>query len=456
MLKLSLLGALAQRALTVPLGPPEQFHVTVTNAPGEIIVTYVTKEDAPSSCTVDGVGIFQGKARSYTAGGWQGVIHAVTFTKLKPATTYAYSCAGARRELRTPAVSWPLRVAAVADLGEACSKPGCGNATIQALNAGAAKGEYDVLIHAGDIAYTSGDQDIWDEFLREMDPGVSRVPYMVCPGNHEHYYNFTAYRTRFDMPGPHREDPDRRNLWGSYDIGGVHFISFSTEHLKSPFVDEQLDFLRADLTKANANRDTVPWIIAYAHKPLYCSTEDYYDCSINMGMGHIRRLFEPLFQEFGVDVYLTGHVHNYERTFPVFNGTAKQRSYDNPKATVHVVIGSAGDDEGLTDRWQKTTPAWSVAREGEHVGYAEMVFANASTLTFNYRNAANGSLIDYFSITKTRAEKKSHSEAPKAECLAENYSCARCMNPCCCPGLVCDRTGPPKCLANSSSVALVV
>jgi hypothetical protein len=29
---------------------------------------------------------------------------------------------------------------------------------------------------------------------------VARVPYAVAPGNHEHYYNFSGYRHRFDMP----------------------------------------------------------------------------------------------------------------------------------------------------------------------------------------------------------------------------------------------------------------
>ena len=36
--------------------------------------------------------------------------------------------------------------------------------------------------------------------------------------------------------------------------------------------------------------------------------------------------------------------------------------------------------------------------------------------------------------------------APETTCLAEGYSCARCMNPCCCSGLVCDSSGPPKCM----------
>ena len=35
--------------------------------------------------------------------------------------------------------------------------------------------------------------------MREMEPTVSAVPYQVCVGNHEHYYNFSGYRHRFSM-----------------------------------------------------------------------------------------------------------------------------------------------------------------------------------------------------------------------------------------------------------------
>lgn len=41
--------------------------------------------------------------------------------------------------------------------------------------------------------------------------------------------------------------------------------------------------------------------------------------------------------------------------------------------------------------------------------------------------------------------------AKEDSCMKEDYSCARCMNPCCCEGLVCDTSGPPKCLKPSNS-----
>ena len=44
---------------------------------------------------------------------------------------------------------------------------------------------------------------------------------MVAPGNHEHWFNFSGYRHRFDMPLPAGKavGEDRRNLWSSYDFG---------------------------------------------------------------------------------------------------------------------------------------------------------------------------------------------------------------------------------------------
>lgn len=56
-----------------------------------------------------------------------------------------------------PPGQFPVRIGAVADLGENCYRPGpdgggCGNATIAALAAGAAAGDFDAIIHAGDIA----------------------------------------------------------------------------------------------------------------------------------------------------------------------------------------------------------------------------------------------------------------------------------------------------------------
>lgn len=54
------------------------------------------------------------------------------------------------------------------------------------------------------------------------------------------------------------------------------------------------------------------------------------------------------------DVYLSGHVHTYERSYPVFdwdvrldleNATSPVLVYDDPQAPVHIVNGAGGNIE---------------------------------------------------------------------------------------------------------------
>lgn len=44
-------------------------------------------------------------------------------------------------------------------------------------------------------------------------------------GNHEKYYNYTAYHARYDLPKIY---PEQRNLWFSFDFGQVHVAHFSS------------------------------------------------------------------------------------------------------------------------------------------------------------------------------------------------------------------------------------
>ena len=60
----------------------------------------------------------------------------------------------------------------------------------------------DVVLHVGDISYADGYQPDWDLFLQKVEPVAAKVPYMVSPGNHEAFFDFTSYRYRFQMPTP--------------------------------------------------------------------------------------------------------------------------------------------------------------------------------------------------------------------------------------------------------------
>ena len=60
-------------------------------------------------------------------------------------------------------------------------------------------------------------------------------PFMVVNGNHERFYNYSAYRNRFKMPyqasagnGGVSGSPD--GFWYTHSYGNVNWIAISSEH----------------------------------------------------------------------------------------------------------------------------------------------------------------------------------------------------------------------------------
>lgn len=100
----------------------------------------------------------------------------------------------------------------------------------------------------------------------------------------------------------------------------VHFVSISTETdfpnapegkdrligpRAGPFGD-QLGWLKQDLARANANRDQVPWVIVYGHRPMYSSGGSDFPLHSRR---QLREVMEDTFYEAGVDMFFAGHVH---------------------------------------------------------------------------------------------------------------------------------------------------
>ena len=109
---------------------------------------------------------------------------------------------------------------------------------------------------------------------------------------------------------------------------------------------DQLTWLEADLAAASVD-PSIDWIIVGGHRPLYSSHSGLSSNGIPIADSYrAQQAFESLFHQYGVDVYFDGHVHGYERTYPVYQsevfGENTQNEYYNPPATVYVVNGIAG------------------------------------------------------------------------------------------------------------------
>jgi len=375
---------------------PEQVHLAL-GAPGSMTVTFVTVGSSDKSTTSQvqyrelsggATNTVQAHVSTYTAGGWKGLIHKATLTGLTRGS-YAYRCAAdavwsdwfdTKYLTSDPA---KVTLAIVADLD---GREADGISTIDALNQEAAKGAVDALLHAGDIAYIKGatNEATYDEYFRQLQPTASKVPYHVAVGNQEHWNNFSGYNSRFSMPG----NTSMANYWHSIDVGPVHALFLSTEH---PYDadSEQYSYALNDLK--SVDKKITPWVLVLLHRPLYCSTNDYYDCQM-AGPKKLRPALEPLFAAQGVDAVVAGHVHNYERTAGVLNGKISE------KAPVHITVGNAGDIEGMTHGWQHPKPDWSLVQSLE-LAWSRWTVTKTSMLV-ELVASGNGTILDSVTYTK--------------------------------------------------------
>ena len=121
-----------------------------------------------------------------------------------------------------PTKLWKSKIAIIGDLGaqNAISLP--------YLEQKIHENQLDLVIHAGDFAYDLRDDSGFqgDRFMTEIEPVAAYVPYMTCPGNHEHPNQYNEYRHRFMMP---YSNPDPLDLYYSFNVGPIHFVSLNVE-----------------------------------------------------------------------------------------------------------------------------------------------------------------------------------------------------------------------------------
>lgn len=334
------------------------------------------------------------------------------------------------------------------------------------------KDEVDLVWHGGDAGYADDSflhpgclfkfcyEEAFNEYMNDIQPWASKVPYMVAPGNHEvechdpaclaskdkreKLSNFTAYNERFHMPS--RETGGVLNMWYSFNYANAHFISIDTETgypgaaEESRYVlpcggfGDQLSWLEADLKAANANRAERPWVFVQGHHPMYQGDK---------ANAEFQAAMEQLFYDYGVDVYFSGHVHSYERDFPTYQGVVDANGYNNPRATTYLMIGGAGNDEmrhaeqgtvkerfeeafregkkhdkapkedGKNGHWVKGeeggSGVWTAVTDTDHFGIGRVTIQDDSTLRFDYIRTTEGygdatSVFDSVTLTRDHSQ----------------------------------------------------
>ena len=223
---------------------------------------------------------------------------------------------------------------------------------------------------SGDISYSDGNQNVWDDWFDIQSPSMMKIPWMTAAGNHENepVTGFTGYEHRFDMD----YTVETEGFYYTRQVPGALLVFMSTEHSftagssQFAWLDDVLDY--ANLPK---NRETHPFVIVYGHKPMY-SSNSYHGSEVEL-----RDALEDLYVEHNVDLVIAGHDHFYERTWPVIDQVPINEGVDFtviPRgiAPIHLVIGIGG--RSAYETLDEPQPAWSAYRENSSYGWTRLVY----------------------------------------------------------------------------------
>ncbi|RWW27018.1 hypothetical protein BHE74_00009660 [Ensete ventricosum] len=161
----------------------------------------------------------------------------------------------------------------------------------------------------------------------------------------------------------------RNSMCGLYstDYGMFHFCIADTEHDWRPGT-EQYSFIEHCLS--SVDRQKQPWLIFLAHRVLGYSSADFYcdEGTSEEPMG--RESLQELWQKYKVDIAFFGHVHNYERTCPVYQRdgvtikTMTTGSQSSQPSTIRCCFlstkGAAMEGSMITSLSPETTVMFSV------------------------------------------------------------------------------------------------
>jgi predicted phosphodiesterase len=312
-------------------------------------------------------------------------IHRVTLKGLKPSAHYLYRVESIDSEGRkvesevltfrtAPLAETPIRFCVVGDTQD---QPQVNHQIAKLMW----DERPDFFMIPGDLVGTGQNKKHWtSDFFGSMRPLLSRVPLLPVLGNHENdarlYYDYMA------VPEP--------EYYYRFPYGPAEFFVIDSGRNVNPG-SEQYKWLENALASSKAK-----WKFVAHHYPPFSSDEDDYgnlwEGQSTRGDLRIRQLAK-LYEKYGVDVVWTGHIHSYERTWPLRAG---KQSQGGP---IYVVCGGGG---GGLETHGPTRPDFSHSvRHGHH--YC-VVSLSADTLDFRAFDI-QGRLFDTMQVRKGESAK---------------------------------------------------
>jgi 3',5'-cyclic AMP phosphodiesterase CpdA len=222
-------------------------------------------------------------------------------TGLRPGTTYYYYLKYAGRvtseqNWTTGSADKPFRLVAYGDSQDITE-------LLHEIHRGIVGAVYskhpDVIIRTGDNVEDGGNMDYWRYFFAIERPVLSNAIYLPTAGNHE-YWSWDGaadYFANFALP-PSSPGGER---YYAVKYNNALFIALNTE-LGS--LEEQETWLKETLADAK-NDPHIKWKFVFYHRPAFSS-------GLHGSEPGLKETWHDEFIEYGVDVVLSGHDHEYE------------------------------------------------------------------------------------------------------------------------------------------------
>lgn len=171
------------------------------------------------------------------------------------------------------------------------------------------------FINMGDLVDNGQDHYQWNAWFDVVADMASQIPVAPIMGNHETYNRDwkirmpVAYLHLFSLPK--LENPDYQNQFYSFDYGDVHFIVLNTQitemaQFQPQLLADEMEWFRKDIGSTNKK-----WKVVLMHKdPLQYGFANRPEPR-EEGFSSEGKDWMPLFDEYGVDVVLSAHLHTY-------------------------------------------------------------------------------------------------------------------------------------------------
>ncbi|MFT3766078.1 MAG: metallophosphoesterase [Minicystis sp.] len=341
-------------------------------------------------------------------------MHEVYVCGLSPATTYSYRVGGG-----------PAGSEVWSDVHTFTTTPKAGAATVKIGITGDSRGQQDdawrilqrrmstmglaLQLFSGDMINLAPDQGEWEKWLdsawRDDDQKLLTLGQLLTLAAHGNHDNHTAlFYGNLVLPQDNTKYPKYGELFFSVDVGPVHVVVIDDAWVVTPSGDVDYKgifkgWLTADLDAASKNRATVPWIVAMHHHPEYSSSLHGNDQDVLRG----REFFGPIWDKYHVDLVVSGHDHNYERSKPLTGPTDSPTVHSAfADGTVYLVCAGAGADSYSAGNSTFTQSSHDY-KNGGAIGLYGVLTADATSLKLDaHELRADGSdpVFDSFTIDK--------------------------------------------------------